>query len=117
MIRKIMKEHDPLEVTEAEIKEATEGLPPDVKVSIPKYFPAYRWFISDDEGRIFVRTFEQVADGQDYYYDIFDKEGKYIAKISLGFFPRAWKNSKLYMIEADEDGYQYVKRYKVTWKI
>jgi len=24
---------------------------------------------------------------------------------------------KLYTVEEDEDGYQYVKRYKVAWKI
>ena len=117
MIRKIMKEYDPVEITEEETKEETEGMPPDIKLSIPRYHAAYRWFITDDEGRIFVRTYERVVDGEDYYYDIFDEEGKYIAKIPLGFFPRTWKNNKLYTIEEDEEGYQYVKRYKVTWKI
>ena len=117
MIRKIMKEYDPAEITEEETKEETEGMPPDMKLSIPRYHAAYRWFITDDEGRIFVRTYERVVDGEDYYYDIFDEEGKYIAKIPLGFFPLTWKNNKLYTIEEDENGYQYVKRYKATWKI
>jgi len=117
MIRKIMKEYDPVEITEEEIKERTEGMPPDMKLSIPKYHTAYRWIITDDEGRMFVRTYERAVDGDDYYHDIFDEEGKYIAKIPLGFFPRLWKKNKLYTVEADEEGYQQVKRYKVTWKI
>jgi hypothetical protein len=115
-IRRIMKEYDPVEITEEEIKEATEGLPPDMKFSIPKYHNAYSWFITDDEGRIFVRTYERTADGKGYYCDVFDEEGKYIAKILLSFTPRIWKNNKIYTIEEDEEGYQYIKRYKATWK-
>lgn len=116
MIRKIIKDYDPIEISEEEKKEATESMPPDIKLTIPRYHAAYRWLITDDEGRIFVRTFERVVNGEDYYHDIFDEEGRYIAKIPLGFFPRIWKNKKLYTIEEDEEGYQYVKRYKVTWK-
>jgi hypothetical protein len=117
MIRKVMKEYDPVEITEEEIKEVTEARPVEGNLSIPKYHNAYRWVITDDEGRMFIRTYEGAVNSNEYYHDVFDEEGKYIAKIPLGFFPRAWKNNKLYTIEADEDGYQYVKRYKVTWKI
>ena len=52
-----------MEITEEEIKKATEGLPQRLKLSIPKYHPAYRWFASDDEGRIFVMTQERGNDG------------------------------------------------------
>jgi len=44
-------------------------------------------------------------------------DGVTIVKIPLGFFPRTWKNKKLYTIEEDEESYLYVKRYKVTWKL
>ena len=37
-------------------------------------------------------------------------------KVPLGARPRTWKKGKLYTIEEDEDSFQYVKRYKVTWK-
>lgn len=117
LLKIIMKEYDPVEITETEIKERTEGLPSNMKLSIPRYHVAYRWLMTDDEGRIFVRTYERVEGGEDYYYDIFDEEGRFIAKIPLGFYPRAWKNNKLYTIEEDEEGFQNVKRYKVTWKI
>lgn len=116
MVRKIMKEYDPVEITEEEIKEAKEGMPWERKLSIPKYHNAYRWIITDDEGRMLVRTFEREADGGDYYHDIFDEKGRYIARIPLGFFPRVWKKNKFYTVEEDEEGYQQVKRYRVTWR-
>jgi hypothetical protein len=47
---------------------------------------------------------------------VFDSEGKYIARISLKSRPIVWKNNKLFTIEEDGDGFQFVKRYKVTWK-
>jgi hypothetical protein len=27
-----------------------------------------------------------------------------------------WKNGKLYKVEKDEEGYQYICRYQATWK-
>ena len=121
LIRKILKKYTPLEVTQEDVDERLQGeeLPPQLKESmvIPKYHCPFRSMIADDEGRIFVRTYERVADGEGYYYDVFDAEGKYIVKVPLKSRPFLFKNSKLYTVEEDEEGYQYVKRYKVTWKI
>jgi len=104
--RKITKEYDPVEITEEEIKEVTEGIPPDIKVSIPKYHSAYRWLFIDDEGRIYVMTWERAAEGEENYYDVFDSEGKFIAKIPLKTIPFVLKSSK----------FLFIKRYKFTWK-
>jgi hypothetical protein len=114
--RKIIKDYDPVEITDEEIKEATENTPPELKVSIPKYHTAYSWFTADDEGRIFVMTHERVDEGEGYYHDVFDSEGKFIAKIPLKIRPYIFKYQKLYTVEQDEEGYLFVKRYKVTWK-
>jgi len=114
--KKIMKEYDPVEITSEEIEEETEGMPPNIKVSIPKYHSAYRWFSTDDEGRIYVMTWERTAEGEGNYYDVFDSEGKYIAKIPLKTRPFVLKNKKLYSVEEDEQGFLFIKRYKVTWK-
>lgn len=121
MTRKIFKDYNPIKITEKDkekdIKQrfGDQGIPPGIKVDFPDYHPAF-WYLSiDDEGRIFVQTFERTEEGS-YYYDVFDSEGKYIAKIPFGVRPWAWKKNKLYTVEEDEEGYQYVKRYKVTWK-
>jgi hypothetical protein len=113
----IMKDYDPVEITEEEIKEQTEGMPPDIKISISKYHPAYRRFSADDEGRIFVRTYERIEEAEGYYYDVFDAEGRFILKIPLIARPHVIKNDQFYTIEEDEEGYQVVKRYKVVWKL
>ncbi len=114
--RKIIKDYDPVEITEEEIKEETEGMPPEQKLSIPKYHMAYERFTVDDEGRIFVMTHERVEEGEGYYYDVFDPEGKFIAKVPLKIRPYLFKNKKLYIVEQDEEGYLFVKRYRVVWK-
>lgn len=114
--RKIIKDYDPVEITEEEMKEVTEGIPPDIKISIPKYHSAYQWFTIDDEGRIFVMTNEKVEEGDGYCYDVFDSEGKFIAKIPLKIRPYVLKRGNLYTVEEDEEGFLMVKRYKVTWK-
>lgn len=119
--RKIIKDYDPVKITdedkERDIKErfGDRGIPPDIKLVFPDYYPAFWHLSNDDEGRIFVQTFRRTEEGS-YYYDVFDSEGKYIAKVLLKARPHDWKNNKLYTIEEDEDGYQFVKRYKVTWK-
>jgi len=116
LIRKISKEYDPVEITQEEKDRVMERMPPDIKVSIPKYHNPYSWFLTDDEGRIFFQTNEQVEEGG-YFYDIFDKEGKCLGKISLKMRPYLIKNHKLYTVESDEEGYLTVKRYRIDWNI
>jgi len=119
VIRKITKDYEPVEITEEEKQKwvkntfGDKGVPPEVKVNWDKYHNAFQFFNIDDTGRIFVQTYERESNGN--YYDVFDTQGKYIAKIPLRIRPRIWKKGKLYTINEDEEGYQVVKRYKVTW--
>ena len=104
---------------EEEIKErfgGPEGIAPGVKLSWNEHHNAFIYLSIDDEGRIFTRTYEKVSESDVYYYDVFDTEGKYIAKVTLGARPQTWKHGKLYTIEEDEEGFQLVKRYNVIWK-
>ncbi len=114
IVKKIVKDYKPLEITKEDIKR-TEGMPPGIKLFMPKYHAAFQNFIIDDECKIFVLTWEKVPDEDRRYYDVFDKEGKYIAKIPLGARTQLIKMNKLYSIETDDDGYHCIIRYKVTW--
>lgn len=116
LTKKIIKEYDPVEITEEEKEERTEGLPPGVKVGIPKYHTAFYRFFLDDEGKIFVQTYEKIGEEEIYYHDVFNHEGRHIVKIPLRMRPFLCKKGKLYTLEEDEEGYQVVKRYKITWK-
>ena len=65
-----------------------------------------------------VGTFEKTIADDRYYYDIFDPEGRFLTKLPLEFqSPRIWKKDKMYFIAEDEDGFQVLKRYKVTWNL
>jgi hypothetical protein len=123
LFKKIVKDHTPIKITQEEkdntINERWGGydyIPSGTKLIWDKYHNAFMYLSLDEEERVFVRTYEKALDGLTYYYDVFDSEGKYIAKIPLKARPRIWKKNKLYTIEVDEEGYQVVKRYKVTWK-
>ena len=117
LIKKIVKEYEPVEITEEEKKEAMKrAVFRGIKFAFSKYHSAFQRFSIDDEGRIFVRTWEKTEDGKNYYYNIFDPEGRYIAKIPLKIFPRLWKKGKLYTIEENEEGFPIIKRYKVIWE-
>lgn len=118
-IRKIVKDYDPVEFTKADKDKVLErGLyeGPDVKLLWSKHHLAFMEFTCDDQGRIFVRTHEKTKDGKSHFYDIFDPEGRYIAKVPLEVRPKVWKKKKMYIIYEDEEGYRFVKRYAVDWK-
>ena len=128
LIRKVIKDYEPVNVTQEDQERYMERyeriltrLPRSrYKIIFPNYFPAFRDISVDEKGRIFLRTYEKVKDKENFFFfDVFDSEGKYIAKIPMLVSlnrPFVWKNNKLYTIEEDEDGFQFVKRYKVTWK-
>ena len=117
LLRRIEKDYTPLEPTQEDVDESQEGIPPEMKreLDVPKYFPPFRGMMTDDEGRIYVSTFKRTPDRKKYYYDIFDAEGKYILTVPFKSGPRIILNNRIYTIEEDEDGYQCVKRYKVSW--
>jgi len=118
LIKKITKKYDPVKIPEKEKKELMDDLPPQLKDTaiFPKYYPAFYRPCLDDESRIFVQTWEKIGDQDVYYYDVFDPEGRYVAKVPIRYRAITCKKGKLYSLEEDEDGYHVIKRYKVTWK-
>jgi hypothetical protein len=123
LVKKILKVYEPVRIIAEEHSEGIERkfggrpIPPEFEQELPKYYPAFKSFTLDNDGRLFVSTFEKAKNGEGYYCDVFDSEGRHIAKIPLKTHPRVWKNHKLYTIEEDEVGYHVIKRYRVTWKI
>lgn len=120
LTRKIIRDYDSVEISEKEKQSFLKQIPLSPGVKFPKYFPPLRnTFISvDGDGKIYIGTHERIPDGNGYYYDVFDAEGKYIVKMPIRHTKRSpiiWKKNKFYTIEEDEKGFQMVKRYKVTW--
>ena len=122
LIKKIIKDYDPVPITK-EYKEkwlkdtyGDAGPMPGSKFEWGKHHLAFRDLRLDDEGRIFVQTYERIEEGKGGCYDVFDTEGRYIAKVFLEVKPLVWKRNKMYTIYEDEEGYHFVKRYTVEWK-
>ena len=122
-IKKITKEYSPVKLTNEEYKKLMKkwfGKVPSGKqfdFVIPKNYPPFQGFIVDGKGQIFVHRFVEVDKSNNHYFDVFDAEGKFIAIITLNEKTvfGTFKNNKLYTIEEEKDGFQIVKRYKVTW--
>jgi hypothetical protein len=118
LFMKISKDYDPVKITEQEKQQFIksnygEEIPPGIELSWDTHHHPFIYLSVDDEGRVFVRTYEKAPNGH-YYYDVFNSQGKYIAKIPLEYRPRVWKNNKLYVISQDEQGYHRVRRYKMS---
>jgi len=122
VIRRITRDYVPVEITREEKNAWLHfafgeiGAPANVKVNWPKYHNAFQFLSVDDKDRIFVQTYEKTFDGKGYFCDIYDPGGRFMAKIALKGAPRVVKKNKIYTIEEDEQGYQVVKRQKLTWK-
>ena len=126
LIRKISKDYDPVRISEEgkeEIIFERYGRETPSRVNnanFPKYFFPIKGLSADENGYIFVCTFEKGQEKNSHIYDVFEPQGQFITRIPLKPMPNTllfWKKNKLYTIEEDEEGYQYVKRYKVSWKI
>ena len=129
LIRKIRKEYRPVKVTE-EIKSAILG--PDYRKSgssLNRYFsdplPPLNQFFTDDEGRIFVMTYEAEAHPGEYTWDIFNPEGVFIGRVALDVL---WsglylgsrytfiKKGQLYSHRVKESGYHELIVSRVLWR-
>jgi len=126
-VKRIIRAYDPVKITgvlkDRLIQEswAEKGIPADIKFEIPSHFPAIYYFIIDDEDRLYVCTYAYEEKDGDYwrYYDIFDAEGRYIAKFCLPRREMVFqaKKGRLYcMVQESEEGIPLVKRYSMIWK-
>jgi hypothetical protein len=115
LVKRIRKDYSPVKIRKEEIKEELrrKRLPPDTK--IPEFHPAFHIFVVDDVGRIYVRTWERYEDGELYYYDVFDADGRYFTRFPFHITPRVIKEEKLYTVEEDEEGFHIIKRYRMQW--
>lgn len=121
LIRRILKDYVPVKLTEKDKEEFFGRMPemdPQAKerIKFSEVFPPYQNFTMDENWRLFVRTFEKGKDKGEYYLDVFDEEGKYIAKFSFKGEPRAWRGNKLYAMKEEDSGFQTLKIYSVRWQ-
>ena len=116
LVKKIEREYSPVKLSDQDRRKMKEDNPHLGNIDYPKYKPPFRRFFVDDEGRIYVGTWQKSSPKESYFYDIFDPEGRYLAQIGLKERPIMCRKGKLYSIEKNEEDFQCVKRYKMKWK-
>ena len=130
--RKIKKEYVPVKVPEEAKKrflkqyEKPEYEVYRKKVYFPKYMPPFQYFFTDDEGRLFVMTYEKSKTSNEYMYDIFNANGVFIGRTSLANFyiddfGEATLDAKaisdrLYCLREKESGYKELAVYMIRWE-
>lgn len=123
-IRSIQKEYDQVKVTKEDIDEILARIPntaPGVAnikdmFVFPDYFPPFQFFLLDDAGRMYVRTYKKGKAKGEYEIDVFDAEGTFIAQFITKAGLMFWRGDKAYGIEDTEDGFRVIKRYAVSWQ-
>lgn len=115
LTKKIFKEYNPVNISEKVLVEVQQQRTPlEYGLVLSRHYPPYFTFIVDDKNKIFVGTYEKLDNKN--IYDVFDELGRFITRIPLNPSPLILKKGQLYSLEEDEEGFQVVKRYKVTWK-
>jgi len=131
LMRKIRKEYHPVEIPE-KVKEENRKATKDPKyiiygkkIRFSKHWPPFQYLFTDDEGRLFVMTYEKGESPKEYMYDIFNSEGVFIDRISLGnlVFEHRWdiqyvtaRKNRLYCIRRKDSGYRELVVYKMIWE-
>jgi hypothetical protein len=114
--KRIRKSFDPVPISDEELKRFKKPEYSEMPFEFAKQHAAFWTFFTSDTGLIFVATFEKAENGLNIH-DVFDTEGRLLSRVPLKTHGLKVSQGKYYALEEDEDGYQYVKRYAVTWKV
>jgi len=122
LLKTIGRDYDPVAITK-EFKDEMLKLIPNVSgvnvkdmIQFPKVFPPYGNFVLADEGRLLVRTYEKGRAEKEFYWDVFDAEGRFVAKVPIAHEIRLWRDGKVYFIVENEDGYKILKCFRARWE-
>jgi hypothetical protein len=128
LLKKIRKEYNPADAPD-EFKEnliVNFGRFKD-KLIVPDKMPPFHYFFLDDEGRLYVKTYEKGNNKNEWIHDIFNSDGIFIKRMSMAGYGR-WmypgrdlnrakaKNHRLYCIREKENGYIELAVYKMRWE-
>ena len=97
------------------------------KLVIPEKMPSFHYFFLDDEGRLYVKTYEIGKNKHEYIHDVFNSDGIFIARKSMAGYG-SWmgpgkslnrakaKNQQFYCIREKDSGFRELVVYKARWE-
>lgn len=127
LFRKIDRPYTPLPVTkkdEDEFRSRADDQRNEVyakflrEMPLPKVKSISRYIMVDDEGNLWIRTYEEKeVEGRTLSaFDIFDHKGFYVARIWSHFIPVVIAKGEMYRMDTDEEnGFHTLKRYRMVW--
>ncbi len=93
------------------------------KIYFPEHWHPFHSFFLDDEGRLYVMTYEPGIKPGEYMFDIFNKDGVFIARMSLsvhhwgfGSLNARVRGKQLYVVQEKESGYKRLVVYRMKWE-
>ncbi|MBC7361587.1 MAG: 6-bladed beta-propeller [Candidatus Aminicenantes bacterium] len=122
LFKVVRKEYQPQAISEKDKQDILKMIPETAGINLkemlafPEKYPAFSSLFVDEEDRLYVRTYERGKVRDSYVVDIFNQEGKLIARCEMPEGGFLMKGGKLYAVEKDEEDYQYLSRYQATWK-
>jgi hypothetical protein len=124
LIQKIRKEYEPVAVSDQVIQEKKKLFEAfGEKIWFPKFWLPMGDFFLDDEGRIFVKTFERGKNSGEYIFNIFNPQGVYIGRkamniLTLGdaYVCAKSRKDRLYCFKEKPDGFHEFNVYRMKWE-
>ena len=122
LLKTIGRDYDPVPVTQADKDEMLKtlgGLPGvNLKdmIQFPDVYPPFSNFVLAGEGRLLVKTFEKGQAKKEFYWDVFDADGRYIARVPIVHDIQLWQDGKAYFFVEDEDGYRALRCCRARWE-
>ena len=124
LLQKIRKEYKPVEVSDEVIQEKKRQYEEyGMKVWFPRFWLPMCDFFLDDEGRIFVMTFERGGNPGEHIFDIFNSEGVFIGRkamniLTLGdaYVCAKSRKERLYCFQEKPDGFREFHVYRMNWE-
>lgn len=125
LVRKIRKEYRPVPI-DGEFRKAYLARfarsPWKDKYRFADNWPPFRYLFADDEGRLYVMTRETGPNAGEFRYDIFNAQGAFIGRMSLGNSGLSYPNTArarkglMYSLNEKPNGYKELAVYRMIWE-
>lgn len=135
-LRKIRKEYRKIPISDEYKEEYKKNLGSRMyeilknRLHYSLLLPPFHYFLTDEDDRIFVRTYEKGDQKDEFIYDIFNSNGLFISRKSMSsclcsnyfyfsavnFVNGKIKNGRFYCLSEKESGFRELRIYKMIWE-
>jgi hypothetical protein len=126
LLMKIRKQYTPAKYPEKFRIQTEEMVKHRPDIFVVSHTPPLNSFCVDEEGRIIVMTYEAGKNEDEYIHDIFNSDGVFIARKSIGISGRLGRalnpcfpvsrNNRYYRLRFKESGYMELIIYNMIWE-